>query len=520
MFNVTEKSPELRALVEQAQANMATWKTSNKQLVNMSRTVSTAPGAAITNPVFTQLHVLSLGSERGSLDAFESSLDKIVAQAHKESIVQRNEAMKMGRATLTVSILVMIFGIFAAMGFGYVMSRQICQPLRQDILTLEKISLGDTSTVNTLSLGNAVNCSQHKKCGNKDCPSFGKVDHCWVTSGSMAVIKHCPRAKKGEDCRSCALFGAKTETQELGSIMKALAVNQHEREQLALAIANGDLTHQFEAASQNDGLGKALVTMKNQMHAIISQNKRAADEIAHGTLQIADSSQSLAEGASSQASSLEEISSAMTEMASQTKMTADSAGQARELSTLTRSAAEKGNIQMEQMIEAMQDIYVANHSVANVIKVIEEIAFQTNMLALNAAVEAAHAGQHGKGFAVVAEEVRNLAARSAKAARETADLIAGSVSKTENGAKIADQTAAALSEIVTLVNKSSELAKNIAVAAHEQSQGIDQVSQGLHQIDQITQQNSANAEQGAAAAEELSGQAAQMQQLLANFKLG
>ena len=520
MFDTAEKSPELQSLVTQAKAAMTTWKAGHQQIVAQSRTIPSDTGADLSSPLFARLHAQSLGSGREAFNSFDAALDKIVSQAHKESIEEQKQAMQMGRAGISVSILVMLLGIGAAMAFGFFISRHITKPLRQDIMTLEKIALGDTSTVNSLSMGQPVNCSQIKKCGNQTCPSFGKVDHCWITSGSMAVIKSCPRAKKGEDCRSCALFGARNETEELGSIMKALAVNQQEREKLAVATANGDLTHQFEAASANDGLGKALKNMQSQMQNIISQNKLAADEIAQGTQQIADSSQSLAQGASSQASSLEEISSAMTEMASQTKMTADSAGQARELSALTRTAAEKGTQQMEQMIDAMQDIYVANHSVANVIKVIEEIAFQTNMLALNAAVEAAHAGQHGKGFAVVAEEVRSLAARSAKAAKETADLIAGSVTKTENGAKIADQTAAALSEIVTLVTKSSELANNIAVAAHEQSQGIDQVSQGLHQIDQITQENSANAEHGAAAAEELSAQAAQMQHLLEKFKLG
>ncbi len=423
----------------------------------------------------------------------------------------------LSRITWAISLL--IFGIGSALTLGFLVARQISQPLRQAISTLEKISLGDTSTAASLPMGQAVNCSSHKNCGNQTCPSFGREDHCWVTSGSMAVVKHCPRAKKGEDCRSCNLFGAKTETEELGSIINSMATSQNEREQLALAIAGGDLTREVDIASDKDGLGKALHHMQQSLLAIISQTKLAGEEIASASQLLADSSQSLAHGASEQAGSLEEISSAMTEITSQTKMTADNAGQARDLSNTARTAAEKGDKQMDQMIEAMQDMFIASQGVANVIKVIEGIAFQTNMLALNAAVEAAHAGQHGKGFAVVAEEVRNLAARSAKAAKETADLIAGSVAKTENGAKIADQTAGALGEIMTLVTRSSELVKNIAVAAQEQSQGIDQVSQGLHQIDQITQQSSANAEQSAAASEQLSGQAAQLRQLMQGFKV-
>jgi methyl-accepting chemotaxis protein len=202
-----------------------------------------------------------------------------------------------------------------------------------------------------------------------------------------------------------------------------------------------------------------------------------------------------------------------------TKQNADNAAQANNLSSEARKAADSGSEAMGRMSSAINDIQKSSEETAKIIKVIDEIAFQTNLLALNAAVEAARAGQHGKGFAVVAEEVRNLAARSARAAKETAELIENSAEKTRAGNEIAEKTEAALKGIVAGATKVSDLVAEIAAASKEQSEGIGQVNTGLGQIDQVTQQNTANAEESAAAAEELSSQAAHLQQMLSRFHL-
>jgi methyl-accepting chemotaxis protein len=243
---------------------------------------------------------------------------------------------------------------------------------------------------------------------------------------------------------------------------------------------------------------------------VIGSIGNATIQTAQASQQIAASSQSQAQGASEQAASLEETSSSLEEMSSMTRKNADSAQQASKLSTEARRATDAGNTSMERMTTAIKQIEQSATETAKIIRVIDEIAFQTNLLALNAAVEAARAGEAGKGFAVVAEEVRNLAMRSAEAAKNTARMIEGSVDNTRAGVTIADEVGAALRDISGATEKVNGLIAEIAAASNEQSTGIEQVNRAVQQMDKVTQQNAANAEESAAASEELAAQAEQL----------
>ncbi|MBN1293478.1 MAG: CZB domain-containing protein [Candidatus Latescibacteria bacterium] len=250
---------------------------------------------------------------------------------------------------------------------------------------------------------------------------------------------------------------------------------------------------------------------------IIDNLNSGAEQVAAAANQVSSSSQQLAEGSSEQASSLEEISSSLEEMTSMTKQNTENAKQADMMANETSQAAEKGSTAMVKMEDAIQKIKTSSDETAKIIKTIDEIAFQTNLLALNAAVEAARAGEAGMGFAVVAEEVRNLAQRSAEAAKNTAELIDGSQTNADNGVAVTTEVSEILKEIATSSKKVKQLIGEVSAASVEQSQGITQVNSALTQMDQVTQGTAANAEESASASEELSSQAGELNMMVAQL---
>ena len=288
---------------------------------------------------------------------------------------------------------------------------------------------------------------------------------------------------------------------------------------LAQSLADGNWTVSTKIKSDKDEMNRNLGKMIELVSATLGEINRDVQQVAVSSGEVSTAAQNLSNGAQTSAASLEEITASMSEIRSQTKINAESAVKARDLAKHASNSATDGQKAMQEMVGAMNRITQNSEEIQRVIKVIDDIAFQTNLLALNAAVEAARAGVHGKGFAVVAEEVRNLAARSAKAAKETSELISKSGHEIDSGGMVATRTAEVLNSIVEQVQQTTELVGGIATASNEQAEGVNQITIGLQQIDAVTQQNTASAEESASAAGEMSAMAKRLQELVAKFRL-
>ncbi|MDR0991673.1 MAG: methyl-accepting chemotaxis protein [Ruminococcus sp.] len=312
---------------------------------------------------------------------------------------------------------------------------------------------------------------------------------------------------------------AKDETGECAGYLGNVANALNAVAGILTQVSDGDLSIHHNAMSDDDTISQAIIKMLDNLNKLFGEIDQAAEQVALGANQISDASQSLAEGSTEQAATVEELSASIQDVSEKTKLNAKRAVNASEVSAVVKHNAEKGAEQMTHMTAAVTEINQASQDISKVIKVIDDIAFQTNILALNAAVEAARAGEAGKGFAVVADEVRNLASKSAAAAKETGALIENSMKKAELGSSIAEQTAASLAEIVEGINKSGDLITEIADSSEQQSVAISQINDGITQVSEVVQKNSATAEECAASAEELNAQAAVLTGHVAKFTL-
>ncbi len=285
------------------------------------------------------------------------------------------------------------------------------------------------------------------------------------------------------------------------------------------AISHGDLSLGTNLSSERDVVGIALEATSASLNRIVREVMSMSSQVAIGATQVSEGSQSLAQGSAEQATVVEQLSASIYEISLNTKENAKMAAQAAELYADMKKRAQEGSQLMSDMMRAVQEINDASASIAKIIKLINDISFQTNILSLNAAVEAANAGQHGKGFAVVASEVRNLAAKSSDAAKDTDQLIENSLDKARLGQAIAGKTFESLNQIVESVMHSAQLIDDIAKASSEQSLGVEQINVGIEQVAQVINLNTATAEKSAMAAEEMAAQAGAMERMVSNFKL-
>lgn len=386
--------------------------------------------------------------------------------------VMAQERDFLGNFYLSIVVTCIVVGVFLALGIAVsvVFGNQIGNPLKQCAARLELLSVGDL---------------------NSPVPVITSKDELGVLSNSLTVL-----------------------TEKLSMVVGQVSHNLTE-----MANDNFSIPDLDAYAGDFLPLSQAINHIVKSLNSALSQINLASEQVSSGSNQVSAGAQELSQGATEQASSIEELSASIAEISAHVSKTAENAKSATSLSNDAGQKLSGGNEEMANMLAAMREIDESSKKIGNIIKTINDIAFQTNILALNAAVEAARAGDAGKGFAVVADEVRNLASKSAEAAKGTTALISGSISAVEKGAQIADKTAKILLEVQNEAKKSTDLVSDIAVASSEQAQSIQQVTLGVEQIAAVVQTNSATAEESAASSEQLNGQAQMLKALVGKFAL-
>lgn len=409
--------------------------------------------------LYEEMMAQLMGPVQTRTDHAHQLLDDLISVTASDAADAVNTAENQVSRATTLSVIGMVVGTVLALFFGLLLTRSLTRPIGQTLAMIEDLAHG--------KLGNRLKMDRQDEIG------------------------------------------------KMAQAMDSFADNlEHEVLEAFDRLAHGDFTFEAEGLIR-EPLNKANSSLNELVHELL----KAANQVESASSEISGASQTLSQGATESAASLEEISASMNEIVGQARQSAENSKEADTLSGTVQQSAQNGTEKMKGMTEAMTEIDKAGQDISKIIKTIEDIAFQTNLLALNAAVEAARAGHHGKGFAVVAEEVRNLAARSAKAASETTALIEGTGQKTKRGMQAAEETAAALNDIAAGITKVSTLVGEISTAINEQTEGVNQINIGISQIDQSTQQNTASAEECASASEQLASQAQELRSMLSKFIL-
>ena len=442
-------------------------------------------------PVMTQLK----GEHDAQYDAFTKSIDSMIAQESGHSFFVANgephlfsylpiegsegwsiavgapSAPILGAIFLTIFISVVILLVVNGVNIIIVtkLSRNVCKPIIECADRLEKFANGDISSP-------APVCTQKNETK--------------IMADSLARM-------------------ISTMREYIGDIQSVLT-----------AISNGDLTVTTNAEYNGDfeSIKSALELILASLNKFISSVGRSASEVNEGANQLSEGSQSLSQNAITQAAAVEEITSTVINIAEKTESNTQNVKKALELARHTDSQAQEGTQRMQEMLGAITEIEESANEIEHIIKVIDDIAFQTNILALNAAIEAARAGEAGKGFAVVADEVRNLAAKSSEAAGKTAELIRETVQLIEKGSSIAEETGDNFKQITLSVNESAELVAQITAATEKQNEAVTEIKGGVEQISAVVQQNNASAEKSASTSEELFSHAQMLNSLISKFK--
>ncbi len=455
------------------------------------------------------------------LDAAGDEADQLLKEVEQviggKMSTAKQEAGDSHNAAIGMMVGVGLFSVLLGIVLGVLITRAVTRPLNQARAVSERIAAGDLATeIMVQSKDETGQLMQSMK------DMQGKLSEV-IEQDIQAIVD---AALDGDLSARIALDGKQGFFAKLSSSINELVdINERvigDTERVMGALARGDLTQTIDA-DYRGAFGK-LKSDANQtvekLTEVVGRIKESSYTVNTAANEIAEGNTNLSQRTEEQASSLEETASSMEEMTSAVRQNADTARAANQLSISAREQAEKGGQVISKSVSAMSEISAASKKIADIIGVIDEIAFQTNLLALNASVEAARAGEQGRGFAVVASEVRNLAGRSATAAKEIKALIEDSMGKVEEGARLVDESGATLNEIVSAVKKVTDNVGEISAATQEQSSGIEQVNKAVTQMDEMTQQNAALVEQAMAAAQSLSEQAGELSRMMEFFRMG